>query len=102
MPPPLLFALTLQTPLEEATAAVLDAHLVAIHDDVTLVGRPSRVEALYRALETRTNLPGLSVRPSKCAVYSPSATDAAVLRRTESLHFVMVWCFYSNTNSHTS
>jgi hypothetical protein len=79
---PLLFALALQTPLEEATAAVPDTHLVAIHDDVTLVGRPNRVEALYRALETSTNLLGLRVCPSKRAIYSPTATDAAALGKS--------------------
>jgi hypothetical protein len=49
---PLLFTLALQTPLEEATAAVSDAHLVAVHKDVTLVGRPNRVEALYPASDS--------------------------------------------------
>jgi hypothetical protein len=76
---PLLFALPLLTPLEEAIAAVLDAHLVAVHDDVTLVGRPNRVQARYRVLETCTNPLGLHLWPSKCAVYSPTATDAAAL-----------------------
>jgi hypothetical protein len=82
---PLLFALALQIPLEEATDAVPDAHLVAIQDDVSLLGRPNRVEALYRALETRTNLLGLRVCPSKRAIYSPTATDAAALAQKLSL-----------------
>jgi hypothetical protein len=74
-----------KTPLEEATAAVPHAHLVPIHDDVTLVCRPNRVEALYRALETRTNPLRFRVRPSKCVVYSPTATDAAALAQKPSL-----------------
>jgi hypothetical protein len=35
---PPFFALTLQTHLEEAIATVPDTHLVAVHDDITLVG----------------------------------------------------------------
>jgi hypothetical protein len=48
---PILFALALQTPLEEAMAAHLvpDAHLAAVHDDVTLVDRPNRMEALHKS-----------------------------------------------------
>jgi hypothetical protein len=83
---PLHFALALQTPLKEATAAVPDAHLVAVHDDITLVGRPNRVEALYRALETRTNPLDLRVWPSKCAVYSPTRTMGLHLRKSKSPH----------------
>jgi hypothetical protein len=60
----LLFALPLLTLLEEAIAAVVNAHLVAVHDDVTLVGRPNRVQTLYRASETRINLLGLLLWPS--------------------------------------
>jgi hypothetical protein len=44
---PLLFALALQQPLEESIAAVLNSHLVAIHDDVTLVALPEKVAALF-------------------------------------------------------
>jgi hypothetical protein len=43
------------------------------------------VEALYWALETRTNPLGFHIRPSKCAVYSPTATDAAALAQKPSL-----------------
>jgi hypothetical protein len=82
---PLLFNLALQTPLEETTAAVLDAHLVAVHDEVTLVDMFNRVEALYRALETHTRLLSLRVLPSKYAVYYPTATDAAALAQKLSL-----------------
>jgi hypothetical protein len=71
MAPPLL-ALALQTPLE-GNSRGSGPHLVAIRDDVTLMGRPNRVDALYRAFETRTNPLGLCTRPSKCAVYSPTA-----------------------------
>jgi hypothetical protein len=82
---PWLFDPALQTPLEEATAAVLDAHLVAVRDEVTLVGMLNRVEALYRALETHTHLLSLRVLPSKYAVYHPTATNAAALAQKPSL-----------------
>jgi hypothetical protein len=74
---PLLFALALQPALEESLAAVTDAHLVAIHDDVTLVATAEKVAALYAALESRKAPLGLRTNPSKCAVYSPTPTAAA-------------------------
>jgi hypothetical protein len=58
-------------------AAVTDAHLVAIHDDVTLVAAAEKVAALYAALESRKAPLGLRINPSKCAVYSPTPTTAA-------------------------
>jgi hypothetical protein len=78
---PLLFALALQPALEDSLAAVAEAHLVAIHDDVTLVATAEKVAALYAALDSRTATLGLRINPSKCAVYSPTPTAAAEVAR---------------------
>jgi hypothetical protein len=82
---PLLFALALQQPLEESIAAVPDSHLVAIHDDVTLVALPEKVATLFHELASRTALLGLRIAPTKCAVYSPSPTTPAEVAKTLAL-----------------
>jgi hypothetical protein len=74
---PFLFALALQSALEESLAAVTDAHLVAIHDDVTLVATAEKVAALYASLDSHTAPLGLRINPSKCEVYSPTPPTAA-------------------------
>jgi hypothetical protein len=56
---PLLFALALQSALKESLAAVTDAHLVAFHDDVTLVATAEKVAARYAALDSCTTPLGL-------------------------------------------
>jgi hypothetical protein len=82
---PLLFALALQQPLEELIAAVPDSHLVAIHDDVTLVAPPEKAAALFHELASRTAPLGLRIAPTKCAVYSPSPTTPAEVAKTLAL-----------------
>jgi hypothetical protein len=78
---PLLFALALQPVLEESLVAVPEAHLVAIHNDVTLVATAEEMAALYAALESRKAPLGLRINPSKCAVYSPNPTAATEVAR---------------------
>jgi hypothetical protein len=82
---PLLFALALQQPLEESIAEVPDLHLVAIHDDVTLVALPEKVATLFHELASRTAPFGLRIAPTKCAVYSPSPTTPAEVAKTLAL-----------------
>jgi hypothetical protein len=47
---PLLFALALQGPLENAAETMLDAPIVAYLDDMTIVGRPAAVCLLFQHL----------------------------------------------------
>jgi hypothetical protein len=79
---PLLFALALQPALKTSLAAVLDAHLVAIHTDVTLVATAEKEAALYAALASRVAPLGSCVNPTKCAIYSPTPTATGTTERT--------------------
>jgi hypothetical protein len=84
---PLLFELALQPALEGSLAAVLEAHLVAIHDDVTLVATAEKGAALCAALASRTAPLGLRANPSKCADSSSTPTAATeVTKKLGLLH----------------
>jgi hypothetical protein len=83
---PLLFALTLQGPLEEVAALNL-ARPLAYADDTFLQGAPEPTMQALATLVALTAPLGLFAQPSKSAVYSPDAAAAAtVAHRTGIRH----------------
>ena len=66
---PLLFAITLQGPLEEVSAAHPDANLLAYMDDTYAHGRPSALPGAITALQAAGAKVGLELVPQKCQVY---------------------------------
>ena len=77
----LLFALTLQGPLEHTQQLHPNARFLALHDDVHVHGKPSELAAGVAALRERAQSIGLRLRLSKCAVYSPTPAVGAETAR---------------------
>ena len=80
---PLLFALALQKPLEKAAEAVPEAPPVAYLDDMTAVGRPEALKAIFQRLcgEGPDSLSaiGLKVRRDKSGVHGGSPAECGDL-----------------------
>jgi hypothetical protein len=74
----LLFAVTLQGPLEEVESMNM-AKPVAFADDTFLQGAPEPTMRAFQALVGLATPLGLEVQPAKCAVYSEhAAADTSV------------------------
>jgi hypothetical protein len=82
---PLLFALTLQGPLEQVAEMGL-ARPVAFADDTFLQGAPAPTMRAFHALTALAAPLGLSAQPDKCAVYSEDAAAAASVATTLGMH----------------
>ena len=72
---PLLFALTLQGPLEEASAAHPDANVLAYMDDTYVAGRAEALDAAIPALQAAGARIGLDLVPEKCQAYGIPVAD---------------------------
>jgi hypothetical protein len=82
---PLLFALTLQGPLEQVAEMGL-ARPVAFADDTFLQGAREPTMRAFQVLTALAAPLGLCARPDKCAVYSEDTTAAASVATALGMH----------------
>jgi hypothetical protein len=73
---PLLFGIVLQSVLESTNAAHEDSHVLALHDDVCLVGSAPAVRLADSKLTRAAAAIGLSKAPRKCGVFGHTPSTA--------------------------
>jgi hypothetical protein len=74
---PLLFAITLQGPLQRTAAAHPETQIVAYFDDINVVGPAAAAAPAFEALAAEVRSVGLTPVPCKSAEYCPDTHMAA-------------------------